>query len=393
MGVVKRAYKYRFYPTDEQAHNLAQTFGCCRFVYNYALATRKRAYFEQGKKLSINSLSAAITQLKKQEGTMWLKDVSSVPLQQSLRHLDTAYRNFFAKRAEYPVFKGKHKDQGATYTSNAFTWDGTSLMLAKHKEPLAIHWSRPLPEEAQPSSVTITKDRSGRYFVSILVEEGIGTLPLTEKVVGIDLGLKSLLITSDGEAIPNHRHFVTHEKKLAHAQRHHARKKKGSKNREKARVKVARRHAKIADTRRDFQHKITTQLIRENQTICLEDLHIKGMLKNHGLAKAISDVGWGTLLRQLEYKAAWYGRTIITIDRWFPSSKMCSHCGHVLESLTLDVREWICPDCGVSHDRDINASRNILAAGLAVHVCGGRVRPVRVKAPQATLIEAESSRR
>ncbi len=385
MSKTKRAYKYRFYPTDEQACNLAQTFGCCRFVYNWALATRKHVYFEHKKNLSTNKLSAALTELKKQEGTAWLAEVSSVPLQQSLRHLDKAYKNFFAGRAEYPVFKSKHKEQGATYVGDAFTWDGEHLRLAKQKEPLNIIWSRPLPEGVRLSSVTITKDRAGRYFVSILVEEGIGTLPMINKAVGIDLGLKSLLITSDGETIPNHRHYARNEKKLARLQRRHAKKKKGSKNREKARKKVARLHAKIADTRRDFQHKVSTKLIRENQVICLETLNVKGMMQNHNLAKSISDVGWGALIRQLEYKAQWYGRTIIKIDRWFPSSKMCYDCGYILESLTLDVREWTCPECHVCHDRDINAAENILAAGLAVNVCGGRVRPVRVKAPQATL--------
>ncbi len=275
----KRAYRYRFYPTDEQAHNLACTFGCVRFVYNYALNKRKRAYFDHHIKLSTKDLSAAITALKREEGTAWLKEVSSVPLQQALRHLDAAYTNFFEGRAEYPTFKKKHHAQSATYTDNAFTLKGGKLTLAKQKEP------------------------------------------------------------------------------LAKAQRKHARAKKGSKNRNKARKKVARLHARIADTRHDFQHKTSTKLIRENQVICLETLNVKGMLQNHKLAKAISDVGWGEFTRQLEYKAKWYGRTIIKIDRWYPSSKTCSDCGHVLDTLTLDVREWVCPCCGAWHDRDINAAR------------------------------------
>jgi len=353
----KRAYKYRFYPTDAQAHNLAQTFGCVRFIYNYALNKRKRAYFDHSIKLSTKDLSAAITALKREEGTAWLKEVSSVPLQQALRHLDTAYTNFFEGRADYPTFKKKHGHQSATYTDNAFTWKSGKLTLAKHKEPLHIVWSRPLPEGAQPSSVTVSKDKSGRYFVSLLVEEGIGTLPITSKAVGIDLGLKSFLITSDGETLPNPKYYARDEKKLAKAQRKHARKKKGGKNRDKARKKVARLHARIADTRRDFQHKTSTKLIRENQVICLETLNVKGMLKNHKLAKAISDVGWGEFTRQLEYKATWYGRTLIKIDRWYPSSKTCSDCGHILDTLTLDVREWVCPCCGAWHERDSNAAR------------------------------------
>src|SRR2546428_2810354 len=383
----KRAYKYRFYPTDAQTHNLAQTFGCVRFIYNYALNKRKRAYFDHGVKLYTKDLSAAITALKREEGTAWLKEVSSVPLQQAMRHLDAAYTNFFEGRADYPTFKKKHGHQSATYTDNAFTLKGGKLTLAKQKEPLHMVWSRPLPEAVQPSSVTVSKDKSGRYFVSLLVEEGRGTLPLIDKAVGIDLGLKSFLITSDGETIPNPKYYARDEKKLAKAQRKHARKKKGGKNRNKARKKVARLHARIADTRHDFQHKTSTKLIRENQVICLETLNVKGMLQNHKLAKAISDVGWVEFTRQLEYKATWYGRTPVQIDRWYPSSKTCSDCGHVLDTLTLDVREWVCPCCGTWHDRDINAAQNILAAGLAASACGERVRPVGSRESQATLVE------
>jgi putative transposase len=387
----KRAYKYRFYPTDAQEHNLACTFGCCRFVYNWALKHRKDAYFQQGKRLSHNDLSAAITALKKEEGTSWLGEVSSVPLQQALRHLDTAFTNFFEHRADYPVFKKKHGVQAATYAANAFSWNGTSLTLAKQQEPLAIVWSRPLPDGAKPSSVTATRDKVGRYFVSILIEEEIGTLPMTAKTVGVDLGLKSFLVTSDGEALANPKYYARDEKKLAKAQRKLAKKKSGSQNRTKARHKVAKLHARIADTRRDFQHKTSTKLIRENQVICLETLNIKGMLKNHCLAKAISDVGWSEFIRQLEYKAKWYGRTIVRIDRLEPSSKTCHDCGFVLETLTLDVREWVCPECGVWHDRDVNAAKNIEAVGLTVLVCGGTVRHERVKAPHAGTVEAGSA--
>ena len=364
--MTKRAYRYRFYPTPEQAHNLACTFGCCRFIYNWALNRRKRAYFDHGVSLKTKDLSAAIPALKKEEGTAWLKEVSSVPLQQALRHLDAAYTNFFEGRAQYPTFKKKHHEQSATYTDNAFTLKDNKLTLAKHKEPLDMVWSRPLPDGCKPRSVTVSKDKIGRYFVSLVVEEDIAPLAPTEKAVGIDLGLKSFLITSDGETRANPKYYARDEKKLAKAQRKHARKKKGSKNREKARKKVAKLHARIADTRRDFQHQVSTKLIRENQVICLETLNVKGMLQNHCLAKAISDVGWGGFVRQLEYKAKWYGRTLIKIDRWYPSSKTCSACGHILDSLTLDVREWACPECGVCHDRDINAASNILAVGLTV---------------------------
>ncbi len=388
--MTQKAYKYRFSPTSEQAHNLACTFGCCGVVYNWALKRRTVAWFEQGQRVSYNDLSHALTELKKQEGTQWLAEVSSVPLQQSLRHVEKAMVNFFEKRAKYPKYKKKQKKQSATYVNTAFTWNGSTLTLAKQKEPLAIVWSRPLPDGVKPSSVTITKDKAGRYFVSILVEEDIQTLPPTDKTIGIDLGLKSFLITSEGETIDNPKYYARYEKKLAKLERKYARKNKGSKNHNKARLKVARLHAKIADMRCDFQHQLSTQLIRENQTICVETLSVKNMVKNHKLAKAISDVGWGEFVRQLEYKATWYGRQIVRIDRFYPSSKTCSACGFVRDELGLEVREWVCPQCGVCHDRDINAACNIKAVGLTVSACGGTVRPVCVKARRARSSEAGS---
>jgi putative transposase len=375
----KRAYKYRISPTDEQKHILARTFGCVRFVYNWSLRQKTDAYYKEQKRLYYKDLSELLTALKKQDEYAWLSEVSSVPLQQSLRHLDKAFINFFEGRGEYPKFKKKRNQQSATYTSNAFKWDGKQMTLAKMNDPLHIRWSRPLPDECKPSSVTVSKDCADRYFISILVEEDIEHLPASEQNVGADLGLKSFVILSDGEVVGNPKFFHKDEKKLAKAQRRHAKKKKGSKNRDKARKKVARIHARIADRRCDFLHKLSTRMIRENQTICVESLAVKNMVKNEKLSKAISDVGWSEFVSQLEYKANWYGRTLIKIDRWYPSSKRCFDCGHVLDSLTLDVREWSCPECGVHHDRDINAAKNILAAGLAVQACGEAVRPGAVK--------------
>ena len=375
----KKAYKYRFYPTDEQKQLLARTFGCCRYVYNWALRERTDAYYKRGERLYYEETAQRLVLLKKQEETSWLDEVSSVPLQQALRNLDRAFRHFFEGRAHYPTFKKKRHPQSATYASNAFSWDGKSLTLAKMDEPLAIVWHRPLTEGCQPSSVTITKDEAERYFVSILVEEDIKALEVTPKMVGLDLGLKSMVITSDGQTHGNPKFAARDEKKLAKAQRRLAKKKKGSKNRAKARLKVARLHKKIADRRRDYQHKLSTKIIRENQVVCIESLQVKNMVKNHSLAKAISDVGWSEFVRQLEYKAEWYGRTLVKIDKWYPSSKRCFDCGHILDSLTLDVRAWTCPECGVHHDRDINAAKNILAVGLTVAACGEAVRPGAVK--------------
>jgi putative transposase len=375
----KKAFKYRFYPSAEQKRILAHTFGCCRYVYNWALRQRTDAYYQRGERLYYEDTAQRLVLLKKQEETVWLNEVSSVPLQQALRHLDKAFRNFFEGRADYPTFKKKRNQQSATYASNAFTWDGHTLTLAKMDAPLDIVWHRPLPDGCKPSSVTITKDEAERSFVSILVEEDIKAWEVTPKMVGLDLGLKSMVITSDGHTFGNPTFFSQEEKKLAKAQRRHAHKKKGSKNRNKARLKVARIHKTIADRRRDYQHQLSTRLIRENQVVCVESLHVKNMVQNHCLAKAISDVGWSEFVRQLEYKATWYGRTLVKIDKWYPSSKRCFDCGHILDSLPLDVRRWTCPQCGVVHDRDINAAKNILAAGLAVAACGEAVRPGAVK--------------
>jgi putative transposase len=346
-------------------------------VYNWGLSTRKTAYFQHGRKLTYNDLSAMLPNLKKEYP--WLADVSSVPVQQSLRHLDRAYKNFFEGRAKYPTFKKRRNTQSATYASNAFTWEDGQLTLAKMDEPLAITFHRALPNDKKPSSVTISKDSANRYFASMLVEEEITPLPVVNAQVGLDLGLKSMVILSTGEAVGNPKFYARDEKRLAKAQRRHAKKKNGSKNREKARRKVARVHARINDRRRDYQHKLSTRIVNENQVICVESLAVKNMVKNHCLAKAISDVGWGEFVRQLEYKSQWYGRTLVKIDRWYPSSKTCYDCKHVVEDLPLDVREWVCPKCGVWHDRDINASRNILAEGLSVSACGGGVRPARAK--------------
>jgi putative transposase len=233
--------------------------------------------------------------------------------------------------------------------------------------------------------VTVSKDCANRYFISILLEADIAHLPVTEQTVGADLGLKSFVILSTGETIGNPTFFHQDEKQLAKAQRRHAKKQKRSKNRDKARLKVARIHARIADHRRDFSHKLSTRLIRENQTICVESLAVKNMVKNPKLSKAISDVGWSEFVSQLEYKAQWYGRNLVKIDRWYPSSKRCFDCGHILDSLTLDVRMWTCPECGVHHDRDINAAQNIHAVGLTVfEACGESVRPGAVKTKPGT---------
>ncbi len=379
-----RAYRYRCYPTPAQVATMARTFGCARFVFNWAFQLRRAAYQERQEHLSYQDTSAALTILKQQPETAWLTEVSSVPLQQALRHLDTAFRGFFAKRVRYPRFKQKRGRQTATYASSAFRFEAATRMLtlAKMEEPLAIRWSRPLPKGAMPTTVTVSRDAAGSYFVSLLVEEEIASLPAVETggQVGIDLGLHDVMVFDSGEKVGNPHFFQQEEAKLASAQRRLAKKLRGSRNRDKARRKVARIHARIADRRTDFLHKLSTRLIRENQTICVERLAVKAMGKHPTLAKAIHDVGWGEFIRLLTYKAAWYGRTLVQIDHWEPSSKRCSACGQVLDTLPLDMRAWACPnpDCGAVHDRDVNAAKNILAMGLTVTACGEPVRPGRV---------------
>ncbi|AJE22464.1 RNA-guided endonuclease InsQ/TnpB family protein [Azotobacter chroococcum] len=366
--MTKRAYKYRFYPTPEQAGLLARTFGCMRFVYNSVLRWRTDAFYQEQKKVGYTQASARLTAIKKLPETAFLNEVSSVPLQQCLRHQQAAFKNFFEGRAKYPAFKSKKHRQSAEFTSSAFRYCDGKLFLAKCDEPLAIRWSRPLP--CDPSTVTVSRDSAGRYFVSCLCEFEPEALPVTPKMIGIDMGLKVLFVTSEGERIGNLRHTAKYTARLAKAQRRLSRKKLGSRNRAKARLNVARIHAKISDCRADRLHKLSRRLINENQVVCVETLAVKNMIRNPKLSKAIADAGWGEFVRQLEYKGGWAGRQVVQIDRWYPSSKRCSCCGHTVASLPLQVRSWTCPECGAELDRDVNAAVNIKAAGLAVLALG-----------------------
>ena len=376
--MVKRAYRYRFYPTPAQAQELARTFGCARKVWNLALDARTTAWYQRQQRVGYVQTSALLTEWKRSEDLAFLNEVSSVPLQQALRHLQGAFAAFWDKRARYPKFKSRKKSRAsAEYTRSAFRYRDGHLWLAKMDAPLDIRWSRPLPEGAEPSTVTVSRDAAGRWFVSLLCECPISPLPPSGTTAGIDAGLTSLVTLSTGEKITSPRHERRDRARLALAQRRLSRKTKGTENRAKARVKVARVHARITDRRRDYLHKLSTRLVRDNQTVVIEDLNVAGMLRNHSLARAISGAAWSDLRGMLEYKCDWYGRDLIVADRWFPSSKTCSDCGHQIGALPLSIREWVCPACGVRHDRDINAARNIRAAGLAVQACGDGVRPQR----------------
>ncbi|MEG4632161.1 RNA-guided endonuclease TnpB family protein [Microcoleus sp. AR_TQ3_B6] len=390
--MTQRAFKYRFYPTPEQETLLIRTMGCTRLVYNRALAVRKQAWYDEKKRVGYSDTSALLTEWKKQDDLQFLTEVSCVPLQQGLRHLQKAFSNFFDGRAKYPTFKKKRNGGSAEFTKSAFKFRNGQGFLAKCSEPLPIRWSRELPKGAKPTTITVKLSPAGRWTVSLLVDVEIEPLPTCSNEIGVDLGVTSLVALSDGEKIANSKGFNAKRRKLKKAQKTLSRKQKGSNNRHKARLFVAKVHQEIADARKDFLHKLTIRLVRENQTIAVEDLAAKNMVKNRKLALSISDASWGELVRQLEYKCDWYGRTLVKIDRWFPSSKRCGKCGHIVEKLPLNIREWDCPNCGAHHDRDINAAQNILAAGLAVKVCGANVRPDRHKS-DGSCDEAERSKK
>jgi putative transposase len=366
------AYTFRFYPTAEQKAALAEVFGHTRYVWNWALDLRTESYYDEGKSLSYTDTSKRLTKHKQEKE--WLRNVSSVALQQKLRDLEQAFQNFFDGRTGYPNFKRKHGKQAARFASNAFTLYGKRLSMAKVPGELNVRWSRDLSDSCNVTGVTLTKDPAGRYFVSLTCTEEKEPLPETDKTVGVDLGITDLVVTSGGFKSGNPKHLDNDLYRLKKAQRRLSRKKKGSQNWKKQKRRVARLHAKIADKRNDFLHKLSRKLVDENQTICLETLNVKGMqrreasaapVQNRSLSRSIADTGWATLVQYIEYKAEWAGRTVVKIDRWFPSTKRCSECGHVGETKPLSVRRWQCKECGEHHDRDVNAAKNIRTVGLA----------------------------
>jgi len=373
-----RRWNFRAYPTDTQAEHLARTFGCCRLVYNGMLAARTAA-FQRGERLTYAGSDKKLTLLKRDPELAFLNDVSSVPLQQSLRHLQTAFVNFFATRSAYPTFKKKGRTRdSATYTRSACRFDCTTQRLTLAKlGVLNLRISRRV--EVNPSTVTVTRHPSGRYYVSMVLAVAS---PSTKRVktgqsIGIDFGLSRLATLSNGETIPNPRHLTQKTALLARAQRRLARTQTGSNRRRTQARRVARLHERIADVRRDSLHKLSTSLVRRFDSIYLEDLHLRGLVQNHRLARSLSDASIGTAIRLIEAKAEASGVSVVTIDRWFPSSKTCSACGHLLDALPLSERRWTCPQCGTDHDRDVNAAKNILAVGQTVTVRGGGVRAVR----------------
>lgn len=391
---MKLRQRYRIYPTERQANRLAQMFGCSRVVWNDALAACQRLYGEGEKYPGFAVLAKqTITAAKQTEERSWLSDVSVVPLQQSVRKLDTAFRNFFnsatgkrkGPKVRMPRFKRRDNAQSAEFTKRGFSV-GSKLYLAKIGS-IKVEWSRSLPSE--PSSATIIKDAAGRYFASFVVDKDIEPLPWNDNAIGVDLGITPFAAMSNGEKIDAPKPLKRHLKKLARLQKALSRCEKGSNRRKAAVLKVAKVHARIKDIRTDFLHKLSTRLIRENQSISLEDLNVSGMVKNRSLSKAISDLGWRTFRTMLEAKAEMYGRDVPVISRWEPTSQTCSCCGHRDGRKKLSFREWQCLNCGVIHDRDINAAVNIRVAGGQPDTQNGRLRAGKT-ASAAQLCDASS---
>jgi len=371
-----KAYKYRIYPTSEQETLLAKSFGCARWFWNYALNLCQETYKNTGKGLTRGYIQGLLPALKKEYE--WLSEPYSQCLQVVALNLSTAYKNFFDKRAMLPKFKSKHGRQSISYPQNV-KFDGDKINLPKIG---LVHCQRHRDFEGAIKTVTVSRNPDGKHFVSVLVDDGKANPELVpvDKAIGIDVGLTHFAITSDGSKFDNPRFFIKHQRNLKRKQQKLSKKKKGSQNRKKARLAVAKVHSKIARCREDFLHKLSRKIVNENQVIAVENLNIKGMVKNHNLAKAISDVGWGMFCTMLKYKAESEGRQYIEIDRWFPSSKTCHVCLNRVDNLSLDVRAWTCKHCGTHHDRDVNAAINIrnealriISLGTSESACGGDV--------------------
>ena len=389
MKIINKTYKFRISPTAEQEILLTKHFGCSRFIYNYFLNERKEQYQNDKKSDNYYAQAKTLTELKKQEETVWLKEVNSQTLQFALRSLDTAYVNFFRGNAQFPKFKSrKHKN---TFTVPQFgKLEDGKIILPKFKEGIKVKLHREV--KGKIGKMNITKTPTGKYYVSIFTEQKVEDLPKTNKQVGIDLGLKDFVITSDNKKFKNNRYTKKYAKQLKKAQQHLSRKQKGSNGFEKQKLKVAKIHEKIASCRLDTLHKVSIELVKNYDLISVEDLNVKGMIKNRKLSKHIADASWGNFVTLLQYKCDWYGKELVKVNRFYPSSKTCGDCGWINQELKLSDREWTCKSCGVVHDRDVNASRNILKEGLKIYRQGLSITKVEDKSDYlgSTSVETRS---
>ena len=365
--LVQKAVKVQIYPRESDKELLAKHFGVRRFIFNKFLEIRQKEYLENKVSIGYNACSALVTEMKKQPEYEWLNEVNSQSIQAALKDLDGAYDRFFRKISKFPKFKSKYNSRQSFKVPQfaKIDWEAKTLKIPKFKTPFKFR-GKHSAELIKINSVTISKNASGKYFASIQGEFEIPEKESTGEIIGVDLGIKSLLIDSNGAEIKNERFLKKALKKIKYEQRQLSKKKKGSNSRNKQRKVLAKQYQKVTDQRNNYLHQVSTKLINDNQVIVLEDLAVKNMVKNHKLAQAISDVSWGSLVSMLKYKAIWYNRQVIQIDRFYPSSKTCSHCHHLMSSMDLSIREWVCPSCGIHHDRDVNAAKNILRQGLNI---------------------------
>jgi putative transposase len=362
---ITRGYKFPVLATEEQRTFFSKSFGCSRFVFNHFLNARKEHYLNHGKGIGYNDTATLLVKLKEDKDTEWLNEVNSQSLQQSLRQLDVAYQRFFKKIASFPSFKSKYDKQSFCVPQH-FTFENGLLTIPKLKSPIKVNQHRPFGENYEICFLTISKTKSNKYFVSFIVEEDFTPkVKKTNKSVGIDLGLIDLMTFSDGRKVSNPRIAKKYRKKLEYQQRQHSKKTKKGQNRERARVELAKTYEKINNVKLDCAHKLTTDIVKNHDIICMEDLSIANMMKDHRKARSIQEVSWYEIVRQLKYKSEWNNRKFVQIDKWFPSSKTCNDCEYINQALKESDREWDCPICNVHHDRDYNASLNILKQGLS----------------------------